>query len=363
MSIERPDLSQLDPAVIAYIEDLEAQLARLRAPARVQARPPARSSEARSDAAEEEESVLAAEPSEPPTTLNVITISAAGRAKRTPRHLYFRQRRGGMGIFDLDNLDGDGPAFLVQADAGQALVLLTDQGRAFRLPVSELPEAPVHARGAALAGRFSLLAGEHLAVAFPDSGGTYLTLVTQRGQVRRMRYHYFGPSLSPGSLMFDPKEGGAPAAACWSDGEGDLFIVTRKGDAIRFAERQVPVRGCLGIRVDPDDAVVSVMPVRQESGVFLLGNDGKGTLRLMAGFAQNKAPGAGGKVAFKTDRLVGAVAAGMDDDIFVISQLGKIIRFAAEEVPAKEGVVQGVNCISLRGDEAAAVLSCAPGRF
>ena len=35
----------------------------------------------------------------------------------------------------------------------------------------------------------------------------------------------------------------------------------------------------------------------------------------------------------------------------MISRLSKIIRFMSEEIPAKEGVVQGVNCMSLRADQ------------
>ena len=42
-------------------------------------------------------------------------------------------------------------------------------------------------------------------------------------------------------------------------------------------------------------------------------------------------------------------------DLFIISRLGKIIRFQVDEVPAKEGVVQGVNCMELRSDETVAV--------
>jgi DNA gyrase subunit A len=75
----------------------------------------------------------------------------------------------------------------------------------------------------------------------------------------------------------------------------------------------------------------------------------------MAGFSANKAPGAGGKVAMKTDDLIGAVTVSEEDDIFVISELSKIIRFGVDEVPAKEGVVQGVNCIALRNDKVTAL--------
>jgi DNA gyrase subunit A len=100
--------------------------------------------------------------------------------------------------------------------------------------------------------------------------------------------------------------------------------------------------------------VVGVAATSEEGGVFLFTDDGKGTIRLMSGFTANKAPGSGGKVAMKTDTLVGAMAVSDNDDLFAISELGKIIRFQAVEVPAKEGVVQGVNCMNLRNDRCTA---------
>lgn len=339
--MQRPDLSDLPVEVIAYIEALEAELAELHEDDETRARhePPL-------------------EPSESPTTMNVITISRAGMAKRTPRHYYFRQRRGGMGVFDLDSGDDDPPAFLVIADESAGLVLVTDQARAFRLPVSELPEAPVRSRGQLLREHFPLRSDEQWALAFADQGGAYLALVTERGQVRRIGSQYLGRNLQPGTVLYNIKEGGAPAGACWTGGNDELLIVTRQGQGIRFAERLVPVRGCLGLRVDPEDQAVGVAAAEPEGGVFLLSNDGKGTVRLLSGFAGNKSPGASGKTVMKTEALVGAVAVGQQSDIFAISKLGKIIRFQAAEVPAKEGVVQGVNCMNLRADECVALAAC-----
>jgi DNA gyrase/topoisomerase IV subunit A len=57
----------------------------------------------------------------------------------------------------------------------------------------------------------------------------------------------------------------------------------------------------------------------------------------------------------KTDDLIAAFAVTDTDEIFAISQTSKIIRFTAEEVPPKEGVVQGVNCMALRNDVVTAV--------
>jgi len=347
MSIERPDLSDLNEDVLAYIESLEKALAN----AQREGRETQRSARA--------ESLL--EPSEAPTTMNVISISATGLAKRTPRHLYIRQRRGGMGIFDLDGEEDDPPAFLAVADESAGLILITNHGRALRTEVSAIVETEIRGRGQSLLENFPLRDDEQLALVMADQGGSYLIMVSERGQVRRIGSQYLGKSLQPGTMLYNPSDGGAPAAACWTSGNNELFIVTRQGKGIRFAERQVPVRGCLGLRVEQGDRVVGVAATTEDGSAFLITDDGKGTIRLMNGFTANKAPGSGGKVAMKTDALVGTMAVNDNDDLFAISELGKIIRFQAIEVPAKEGVVQGVNCMNLRNDRCMAfTVSSAP---
>ena len=52
-----------------------------------------------------------------------------------------------------------------------------------------------------------------------------------------------------------------------------------------------------------------------------------------------------------TGHLVAVLKADQPGDVFLISRWSKIIRFNIKEVPAKEGVVQGVNCMALRADE------------
>ena len=365
MPTERPDLTNLPLEVLSYIQSLEAELIALRAAQqerlpraetaqRIAAVP--RSQVERGNGLAEADEELST-PSEPPTTFSLITLTAGGMVKRTPRHLYDRQRRGGMGVFDIDAPDGDRPAFLAVADITQTLIVATTLGRAFPLAVSQLAESPVRGRGESIRKAVPLGPDEKISLVTPDMGAGNLTVVTRRGQVRRWRYNVFGRNLQPGTILYDIREGGAPAAACWSAADAELFIVTAKGLGIRFAEGQVAVRGSLGIRIDPDDAVVGVASVRPEEGVFMLSDDGKGTVRQMAGFALNKAPGSGGKQAMKVDRVVGAAFSRPGDDVFAISGLGKIIRFAVDDVPAKEGVVQGVNCMTLRNDECVAVVA------
>ncbi len=341
MALQRPDLSGLPAAVLAYIEALEARLA---------------SQEAADEPAARADAPFV--PSEPPTTSNVITVSATGFAKRTPRHLYARQRRGGMGVFDLDTPSGEPPAFLTVADESASLLLVTNQGRAFRAAVRDLPESPVRSRGQSLVERLPFRADERLALLIPEPGGAYLYIVSERGQVRRFGGQSLGRSLIPGTVLSDPRDGGPPVAACWGAGSEEMVIVTRQGRAIRFAERQVPVRGCLGIRVEPGDAVAAVATAPDSGGIFTLGHDGKGALRLLETFAANKAPGSGGKSFMKSDAVVAALPVTPAHDLFLLSRLGKIIRFRAADVPPKEGPVQGVHCMALRADACVAAAGC-----
>jgi DNA gyrase subunit A len=342
IAFERPDLSEVDPIVIAYIEALEAELLTLS------------SASTEKDSAE----TPALEPSEPPTTLNVITISADNHAKRTPRHHYLRQRRGGMGVFDIDTDEDQPPAILTIADASDTLILITDQGRAFRFPVANIPETDVRGRGISLSAPLNFLVDERIIAALPENGGTYVLLVSQRGWVRRVQRGYLGPRMLQGQRFHKLSEGGYLTHAAWSDGEADVFVVSRNGLGIRFSENQIPGRGCLGMRISPDDQAIAITATSEDGGVFLQEAYGKGTIRLMEGFRKNKTPGAGGKVAIKCDQLIGATRVEPGDDLFIISRLSKIIRFSADEIPAKTGVVQGVSCIGLRGDEASALVAC-----
>lgn len=350
---ERPDLSHIDPAVRAYIEALEQENTELRA-----AQAARRGSKTAEDGspADDDASLPPLVPAEPPTTLQVITISAHGVARRTPRHLYLRQRRGGWGAHDFDLAEGDQLASLVVADISQAVLLFTNRARAFRLPVSAFPAVEGRSAGVQISERMGLAEGEVFVAALPDLVKGGVALVSERGMVRFLRHHVFGEYMKPGTPMFDSSRFGPLVAACRTNADGDLFIATRQGRAIRFAEKLVPPQGGPGMRLEAGDSVVAVAPATEESKVFLADANGKGTIRAMSGFTANKSAGGGGKFAMKTEVLVSAHAIQTGDDIFMISAQGKMIRFNGDEVPPKEGVVQGVNCMALRADEVAAVL-------
>lgn len=344
--MERPDLTDVAPNVAAYIEYLEQELGHSRTRSAATLR-------GERGPEDEDPSLPPLIVTEAPTTFQIITLSRGGLVKRTARHLYERQRRGGMGIFDIELSDTDVPLTLCHADETEMLLLITSKARAFRLRVDQIPSAPVRGKGQPLRNLVQLHDDEYPAALLPNQRGVTLALVSEKGYARALPAHVVGMGMTPGVLLYRNPEFGPVAAACWSAGKGDLLITTRNGMGIRFPEKSLAIPGGPGIRLESGDAAVGIAAVQPPDGegILLVGSDGRGTIRLMDGFSPNKAPGGGGKIAFKGDHVIGAMAVNPESDVFIISRLGKMIRFSANEIPPKEGVVQGVNCMMLRGDE------------
>ena len=199
MNLERPDLSNVSSDVLAYIEALEAELLS------AQASPPTRRRSAE------------VEPSEPPTTQQIITISQRGVAKRTARHLYGRQRRSGIGVFDLEVDEHDFPAHIAVADESERLLLFSNLGRVFPLAVADIHQTDeLRAPGESLIAKFPFHGNEHIIGALTAEAGQYVVLASQRGWVQRVAASYFGKNLIPGMSFHDVKQGGQITAVTWT---------------------------------------------------------------------------------------------------------------------------------------------------
>jgi DNA gyrase subunit A len=348
--MQRPDLSHVDSEVLAYIEFLERKV-------NVRIQPSSSKEDGLELSAERASEAL---PPEQETTVHIITISREGFAKRTLRHQYTRQHRGGMGVFGIDIDAPDFPVLLSSSEENQNLIIFTSRARVFRMPTQSIPASDVFFKGGLIRERFGLEPDETIVTVLPEQAKGYVALVSQSGRVRCLRHHLFGEHMRPGTSMFNFNESGPLASACWTPGDAELFIVTRQGIGIRFAEKAISPQGDQAIRLSGDDVVTGLASIFPESGVFIAGADGRGTVRQMSGFAANKTPGGSGKIAFKSHKVVGAAPVEINDDLFLISHMGKVIRFPVAEVTPTEGVVQGVNCMSLRGDEVVALLKNGP---
>jgi DNA gyrase subunit A len=352
---ERLAVLDLSPEARTLVEELLTENERLRS--HIEASTPSRIREAPRESSGLRPSTL--ETRQFVETRVLVTISAAGHAKRTSLNSYGRQRRGGMGIYDIRTRDDDSAHLVTVADADDFLLLLTQTGRAFRVAVADLPLTEPRGRGVELS-TLADLANEQIAAVLSLSEADlqrYVLFASQTGFIKRMRAHYFGPALKPGTVVMDPRQTGGPAEAmCLSIGTADVLMVSRGGMATRFNISTAPLNASPGIKLRAGDRLAGVAAVHEEDAVFLATEDGLGTRRLMEGFTANKAPGAAGKIIMKSEAVTAVTVAPDPAELVCLTAFAKIIRFSADEIPAKTAPVQGVDVVDVRGDRVVAAV-------
>lgn len=341
--MERPDLSNIPQSVLEYIEFLESNIGQIKSINRD-----------RAEASQSSDSTPLNP--EPPTSAQILTLSKLGFAKRTFRHLYLPQHRGGTGNLDLEVDNVDEHLLAADLDKATTLLVFSNQGRVFRIPLTRIPEKALREQGEWIWERIELNTGEKAAAVLSLQAAGFVTMITRHGRIRSLRHHLFGEHMRPGMSVFSPQEHGDLVAACWTPGDADILVSTRQGMGIRFSEKSIPPLGDQAIKLAEGDEIASLAPVYDQTEVFIASADGRGATRAMNGFAPNKKMGGSGKILMKSNAVVGVVPVRPDDHIFELTRQGKIIRFPAHEVPVTEAPVQGVNCILLRGDEVISVI-------
>jgi len=138
-------------------------------------------------------------------------------------------------------------------------------------------------------------------------------------------------------------------------GDNDVLLFTRAGAGIRFQEGEMramgrDTMGVRGIRLRPEDAVVSAASDADGDLVLLLTSGGYGKRTRMSEFPRQKRGGYGVK-AIKGTRVRGTLVAARGvtpgSEIFVTSSDGVVIRSAADSISRQKRDATGVKVMNL----------------
>src|SRR5689334_5786081 len=195
-----------------------------------------------------------------------ITVSNTGYIKRTAISTYRNQRRGGKGRIGMRTRDEDFVGHLFVASTHAYIMIFSDRGRAYWLKVHEIPDVGPGGKGKSIANLVSMEEGEKIAAMltvkeFEDD--KFIVMGTQRGVVKKTQLSAFANPRAGGIIAMGVEEGDSVITARVSDGNGEIFIGTRNGMAIRFNESDVrsmgrAAYGVRGITLRDDDAVVAM---------------------------------------------------------------------------------------------------------
>ena len=177
----------------------------------------------------------------------VIAITLSGYIKRLPVTAYREQRRGGIGVMGMDLKDDDYIEHLFVASTHDYLLFFTSVGKVYRLKVHELPLGSRQSKGRAIVNLLPFRQDEQVRAVVQTRNfeeAKYLFFATKNGIVKKTEFgDYNTPLRADGIIAINMRDGDELVGVRHSSGDDDVLLVSRKGQAIRFAERDVRSMG------------------------------------------------------------------------------------------------------------------------
>jgi len=302
----------------------------------------------------------------------VVTLTRGGYIKRTPITSYRAQARGGRGVSAQRAKEDDVNSLLLVGSTHDYLLFFTDRGRVYREKIYDLPEAERGARGNHIRNILPLEEGEAvqtvLALKAFDIAG-FFVFATRQGLIKRTAIREYGNINSSGLIAVNLVEGDELVAVRITDGHADIVLGTRGGQSIRFAEEDVretgrATQGVIGIRLRATDRVVSLAAISHadKDTAELLSVTERG-FGKRTGLSEYPLQGRGGqgvithKLTDRTGALVSLSHVLGEEELFVLSQQGILIRTKVDQVSSYGRSSQGVTIMRMgEGDVVVAAL-------
>ena len=310
-----------------------------------------------------------------PNDESVLVYTAGGYIKRTHPDEYRKQKRGGVGVVDLDTKEEDFITHLVTTTNHSDLLFFTDMGKVYQIKMYEIPEGKRATKGKSIMNFLSLSADEKVTSILPmpkelkKGNGLSTMLVTKNGTGKRVSADSFSDVRRSGIIAIRLDAGDELVAATFVEKNDDVLVVASDGQSIRFKEDDVREMGrnAAGVRVMKLDKGVSVVGSdiikkdAKDAKIFVVSANGYGKKTSIKEYKTQGRGGSGMKTVKVTEKTGALIAAKVVTDEFeeavAISKKSQVIRCSLEEIPTLGRDTQGVRVMRLReGDSLASVI-------
>jgi len=282
---------------------------------------------------------------EEPETLIEVMLTAHGFVKRIA--LQTKKRKAKTLVCAFKN--GDTLAERITCTDKDTLYFFTATGKFYSINAKTVPEARNKDHGGILTNLFPLPLGEEIISIVPIKdapNSLFFVFVTKDGQVMRSATSNFVHARSSDAMVL--KEGDAVVKVFLSDNQGELFLVTHQGQAIRYQETEInPMgrksRGVKGMALGSDDWIVDALLLTssENSSDDLVTVTERGFIKRTP-FEEYKLQGRAGKGiaigkvdSVGTGFLVG-IARGNDHDVLnVIQGSGAVTQIEIKNIQAE----------------------------
>ncbi len=308
-----------------------------------------------------------------PEKENVLVLTAGGYVKRTDPAEYRSQRRGGVGVVDLDVKEEDFVTLLLSANTHDDLLFFTNKGKAYQLKMYDIPEAKRATRGKSVMNFLPLADDEKITSVLPVAKSAKgkkasLMMITKNGVTKKVESGGLSDVRRSGLIAIKLAPGDALLSVLLVETGDEVIVASVGGQAIRFREKDIREmgRGAAGVRgmkLKKNDEVIGASVIKAEnkdSEFLVMTENGYGKKTKLKEYKTQKRGGSGiktVKLTAKTGKLVsGRVIYPAESEIVAMSKQSQVIRTPLGEISSLGRQTQGVRIMKLReGDRLASL--------
>ena len=310
-----------------------------------------------------------------PDEESVLVLTAGGYIKRTNPSEYRQQKRGGVGVVDLNTKEEDFVTTLLTATTHSDLLFFTDAGKVYQTKMYDVPEGRRATKGKSIMNFLPLASDEHITSILPmpkDVKGTDTSvfMITKDGVAKRVPAESFFDVRRSGIIAIKLSAGDQLISASFVGGNDSIMVVTNKGQSIHFKSNDIRemgrnAAGVRGMKLGKGDLIVGAYPVEKGSknpSLLVLTLKGYGKQTPIKEYKIQKRGGSGIKTANVTSKTGEIVAAWIvteeTEEIVAMSKKAQVIRTSVQGIPQLGRQTQGVRVMRLREGDAIASLIC-----
>ena len=297
---------------------------------------------------------------------SIITVTHKGYMKRVPADTYKTQNRRGVGVNAAQIMEDDFVEKLYNARNHDTILFFTSLGRVYNKKVYDIPQAGKNARGRLLENIVTLAEGEKVTAMLPVrefDENSKVVFLTKNGIGSHLKLKHFEKNNSAGKRAIRIREDDELAFVKVHDGneENQVFIATMDGVATRFKCELITTRnrntiGLIGIKLRDGDKIVSMEIVNDSDTILTITENAYGKRVEVSKYTERKSRGSIGVKNAKPDEVTGKVLGSFkvneEDEIALISNVGKIIRIKVSSTKeTKARTARGTQLMKLEVGE------------
>lgn len=291
-----------------------------------------------------------------------ITITNSGYIKRLPLQTYKLQHRGGRGVMAAATKDEDIVKDIFVASTHSHILFFTNKGKVYWLKVYNVPEASRQAMGKAIVNLLELGNGENVTAFVPVrnfDNEHCLIMATKKGTVKKTGLMAYSNPRRHGIVAITLEQGDELINVELTDGNRQIILATKNGNAVRFEEKNVrptgrSAQGVRGISLKDNDEVIGMVVASDDKTLLTVTENGFGKRTQISDYRLINRGGSGViniQCSERNGNVVSICDVAENDDIIFISKNGIVIRCPAADISVIGRNTQGVRIMKLEDND------------